>query len=676
VKIFKEVPNTEYIKDKSGRFSANNPLLFTVKKLCRMCYTCVRDCPVKAIKIINGQAEVIHERCIACGNCVSVCSQGAKTYFKSGEKVKEMLRSQSITIACVAPGFPAEFSEYPDHKAFVGKIKKLGFDYVTEVSFGAELVSQKYKEVFDHKSLAVITSDCPAMVYYVEQYHPELVPFLAPIVSPAMATARVVKEKYGQESKLVFIGPCIAKKAESSEYDETITFNELRNLFLEKDLLLLNSEPCEFDPPHSAKGAYFPIRHGLLKSIDRSEGFGDGEVVTAEGRHKFKEALLEFENGVLKNQHLELLCCEGCIQGPGMSIKGNQFKKRLLVNDYVNMKLENIDTNEHKKNISISSQIDLNRTFTPSDKRLIKPERDKINEVHRSMGKINPNDFLNCGACGYDSCEQYAEAVVLGLAETEMCLPFAIEKLHRSVEELNISNFKLADTRQALKQSEKLAGMGQLSAGIAHELNNPLGIITLYSSILRNDMDEKNPIYNDIKMIEEQAERCKNIVGGLLNFARKNQVRLSRIDIIEFVDHSLKSVVIPGNIEVRVFNQMSGPVIAIDKDQMMQVLTNIEKNAVEAMPEGGKLSIFLQEPDSNNIIITISDTGTGIEKENMDKIFTPFFTTKEIGKGTGLGLPLVYGIIKMHKGKIHVKSNADKQKGDTGTSFIITLPKN
>jgi iron only hydrogenase large subunit-like protein/nitrogen-specific signal transduction histidine kinase len=630
---------------------------------------------VKAIKIINGQAEVIHERCIACGNCVSVCSQGAKTYFKSTDKVRDMLRSDSKTVACVAPSFPAEFYEYSDHKIMVGMLKKMGFDYVTEVSFGAELVAEKYKEVFSDKALSVITSDCPAMVYFIEQYHPELVPFLAPIVSPAMAMAKVMKEKYGNASKLVFIGPCIAKKAESAEFDENITFTELRQLFFEEDITPENSIPTEFDPPYSAKGANFPIRHGLLKSIDRSEGFGNGEVVTAEGKHKFKEAVLEFENGVLKNQHLELLCCEGCIQGSGMSVKGNQFKKRLLMDEYINKKLGETDYAAWKKEIDAYSHIDLNRTFAPSDKRLMKPDKDKVNEVHRSMGKLKPSDFLNCGACGYDSCEQYAENVVVGLAEDEMCLPYAIRKLHKSVEELNISNYKLADTKQALKQSEKLASMGQLSAGIAHELNNPLGIITLYSSILRNDIDEKNPIYGDIKMIEEQAERCKNIVGGLLNFARKNQVRLSETDMYEFIGNSVKSVVIPENIEVDIINKMMDPMVPIDKDQMMQVLTNIEKNAVEAMPTGGKLKIKLEESEGS-VVLTISDTGVGIEKDNMDKIFTPFFTTKEIGKGTGLGLPLVYGIVKMHKGKIHVKSNTDKQKGETGTSFIITIPKN
>ena len=159
------------IQDHSVKFTDENPLIYTLKNLCRVCYTCVRECPVKAIQIINGQADVIRERCIACGNCVIVCSQGAKTYYKSSINVKNLISSNSKTVACIAPSFPAEFSEHKNFSVIVGMLKKLGFNYVTEVSFGADLVAKAYKELFDNKeSLSVITSDCPAIVFYIEQY--------------------------------------------------------------------------------------------------------------------------------------------------------------------------------------------------------------------------------------------------------------------------------------------------------------------------------------------------------------------------------------------------------------------------------------------------------------------------------------------------------------------------
>ena len=207
-------------------------LVQTVKDRCRVCYTCVRECPVKAIRILNGQAEVMSERCIGCGNCVKVCSQGAKVYFDSKELVKDLLKSESKIAAIVAPSFPAEFNDLGDYKIMVGMIRALGFDYVNEVAFGADLVAKEYEKLLDDKTqMPHISSDCPAIVYYIEHYHPQLVPSLANIASPMVAVTRALRKLHGEELKVVFIGPCIAKKAESAEVDEAITFIELRELF-------------------------------------------------------------------------------------------------------------------------------------------------------------------------------------------------------------------------------------------------------------------------------------------------------------------------------------------------------------------------------------------------------------------------------------------------------------
>ena len=318
--------------------------------------------------------------------------------------------------------------------------------------------------------------------------------------------------------------------------------------------------------------------------------------------------------------------------------------------------------------------MDFSRSFNKLEQKLEIPREEEINQILGSIGKKAEKDHLNCGACGYETCREHAIAIHNGLAESEMCLPFSIEKLNRMVTDLNVTNEKLANAKMELKQSEKLANMGQLSAGIAHELNNPLGVITMYSNILKEEAGQNDEIVDDLNLIVEQAERCKNIVGGLLNFARKNQVNLTEGDIVEFCKHSLDSVIKPNNIDISFLSLVKDPVAMFDKDQMMQVLTNLEKNAVEAMSEGGELSLKLKDTDES-VYIEVSDNGEGIKEEDKEKVFTPFFTTKGIGKGTGMGLPLVYGIIKMHGGQIKVESNADPAKGPTGTTFRIELPR-
>ena len=174
-------------------------LVYTVPDKCRVCYTCVRECPAKAIKIINGQATVMSTRCIGCGSCLRVCSQGAKEVINTKPEVINLLEAHDDAIAIIAPSFAAEFTDFDHPKEIVGMLKKLGFHRVVEVSFGADLVARKYKELGKNKNY--ISSDCPAIVFYIEHYMPEIIGSLAPVVSPMVAITRVLKKKYGNEKK-------------------------------------------------------------------------------------------------------------------------------------------------------------------------------------------------------------------------------------------------------------------------------------------------------------------------------------------------------------------------------------------------------------------------------------------------------------------------------------------
>lgn len=649
-------------------------LVYTIKELCRTCYTCVRECPAKAIRIVGGQAEVIDERCIACGNCTKVCSQGAKVFLNTTDRVVKLLDASSKVAAIIAPSFPAEFYDIPDHHVLTGMIKALGFELVAEVSFGADLVADRYKKLVSEGKSFYISSDCPSIVNYIKFYHPALVDNLAPIVSPMVAMSRVVREKYGKDTKIVFIGPCIAKKAESSEIDEAITFTELRDMLADRGITPETINPVDFDQPVGGRGAIFPVARGLLQTAKISDNAITGNIIAAEGRIDFQGALKEFEAGLIKNQHMELLCCEGCIMGPGLSKNGKQYNRRSLVSSYASSKMQNIDSESWQKSFEEFAELDLSIRHKSEDHPIETLSENDVNDILIKMGKKTKKDQLDCGACGYESCVEHAIAIKKGLAEVEMCLPYTIEKLHKSVKDLALSNDKLSSMKQALKQSEKLAHMGQLSAGIAHELNNPLGVVIMYSNILLEESKEGDPVREDLKLIVDQAGRCKKIVAGLLNFARKNQVNHQLVSIKDLVDHSLESLIIPAKVKINIEDKTTNPEAMLDLEQMMQVLTNLIKNAIDAMPNGGSVNIKMEDTLSD-VIIVIRDTGIGIKEEDRAKIFEPFFTTKSIGQGTGLGLATAYGIVKMHKGQITADSNDNPAKGATGTSFKIVLPR-
>ncbi len=655
-------------------------LVTTIRERCRVCYTCVRECPAKAIRIVSGQAEVVAERCIGCGNCVRVCSQGAKHILSSIEQTRALLASGERVLACVAPSFPAEFTDL-EPGMLVAMIRKLGFASVHEVAFGADLVAGAYRQLLvEHPDRRYIATTCPAATSYVERFHPDLVRFLAPIVSPMVATARALRRLHGDDCKIVFIGPCLAKKEEAiatqvqGEIQSVLTFGELRLMWDDEGITPHGLKNSEFDPPYSGKGALFPLSRGMLQAAGISQDLVRDEVVAADGRIDFQAAVREFESRDLHARLLEVLCCTGCVMGPGMTTLAPFSARRSCVSQYVRETVLGRDEEAVIEKLGrLARIVDLSRGYAADDQRMRMPSPEEMTAILARMGKHELSDELNCGACGYDTCREHAQAIHLGLAENEMCLPYTIEQLRVMFQELNVSHQRLASAQEALVQTEKLASMGQLAAGIAHEVNNPLGVVLMYSHMLLEDTPGDSPLRQDLETIVEQTDRAKKIVAGLLNFARQNKVAIAETNIPKLVGRVLKSVAVPESVRVVVEHGDGVANADLDGDQVAQVLINLSDNAVAAMPQGGTLTIRTENL-GDRIRFMVRDTGVGIPAEHRSKIFTPFFTTKQAGKGTGLGLAVVYGIVKMHRGDIRVESNADPAAGPTGTTFTVTLP--
>jgi len=656
----------------------NDGIVSTILARCKRCYSCIRECPAQAIKVINGQAAVLYERCIVCGHCVKVCSQNAKRIASDIEKVREEILPQPKTIAIVAPSFAASFPN--DYLKLPSALRELGFSKVIEAAFGADLVSSHYLKVFESDNKGtVISSACPAVVNYIEKYHTDLVPNIAKMVSPMIAMGRYLKTTLGSDNKIVFIGPCIAKKQEYLDdevigaIDAVLTFTEIKRMFAEKKIEPGKMEESDFDPPHAYMGKAFPLAGGLLKTAKIPGDILEKEIIVVEGKRKVTELIDEISNNNIKAKFVDVLFCEGCISGPAIDSDMNYYSRREKVINFIEDKINSTDKQIWKSNLYNSRNINFLRNFSAKSQKRPYPSEERIKDILTETNKFSPQDELNCGACGYNSCRDYAVAIAKDLAEKEMCLPFLIDELGKAYNDLS-------NTQEQLRTAEKLASIGQLAAGVAHEINNPLGTIILYSSLVKKQLlraREGGQSAEDLDLIMSEANRCKNIVANLLNFARQGKLNITKVDLSLLIEDIVKTIKVNPlyeNIEIDINGQVSSSVIDGDEDQLKQVFLNIINNACEALEElekGSRKSLTVKLKWENELLVTeISDNGPGIPKEDTNKVFTPFFTTKKIGKGTGLGLAITYGIVKMHQGFISFQSGQGK-----GTTFVVKLPK-
>ncbi len=361
--------------------------------------------------------------------------------------------------------------------------------------------------------------------------------------------------------------------------------------------------------------------------------------------------------------------------GAGYTHEEPVFTRRAEVSRAARARRERFDEAAWEAAMVEFADLDLTRTFAAFDQRFDElPSPEELQAILERMGKSTPEDLLDCGACGYDGCREHAVAIWQGLAEVEMCMPYAIERLRESIDELEETNRSLESTKEALVKSEKLASMGQLAAGIAHEVNNPLGILLLHANLLLEECDN-DPWWQPTRSSSSTRPTAARRSSPACSTSPARAASCASLPTsASWSRDVLRTFPREEDVEIVVDDQLGDPVAEIDADQIVQVLINLLANAQHAMPDGGRITITLDGTD-DNVILMVADAGTGIAPEHLEKLFSPFFTTKQVGKGTGLGLAVTHGIVKMHRGQIAVESNADPAKGPTFTTFTISLPR-
>ncbi len=421
---------------------------------CKHCYKCVRNCSVKAISVKNEQAHIIREACIHCGHCLEVCPQNAKTFASDMDRVKSYLRQGLRTIISIAPSYLGVL-KYNIPGQVVDALQKLGFSEVRETAEGAALVTKEYQMILAEGQMEnMITTCCPSMNDLIEKYYPSLTKYMLPVVSPMIAHGRLIKSLYGEDVKVVFLGPCIAKKEEAvgdqrvmGAINAILTFEELEEWLANEGIDICACEDKAFGNPEVNINRIYPVSGGVIQSVLAEDGAKDSyHKIYVDGLEECMELLESMEMGELDHCFIEAnVCSGGCIKGPASNNWNASFTKaKLRIEQQVKhapadetifmqgrMCSTNIEGNGKVEDVledNPAQKFTLEKRFYDRSRKEKLPTEEKLREILKASGKYKKEDELNCGACGYPTCRDKAIAVYQNKAEVGMCLPYAIAK--------------------------------------------------------------------------------------------------------------------------------------------------------------------------------------------------------------------------------------------------------
>lgn len=398
--------------------------IYTAQTECQDCRKCIRECPVKAVKVARGYASIISNLCILCGHCVAVCPHGAKRVRDDVGEARHLLTSRPHVIASLAPSFVSEFADLKPGQ-LIRALKRLGFGGVSETALGAEQVSANIAVLMKQDAGNILfSSACPTAVEYIRKYRPEFAKGLTPLLSPLLAHCKMLRSTYGQGIGIVFFGPCIAKKLEAESHpdllDVALTFDDLkrwlRDARIDPQTLADSPDDC-FVPEAAHGGALYPVEGGMIAGVQASCASSDAGFMAFSGVKGIGKALDGLE-GLRpdKNLFIELVACEGgCVNGPSTATKSASALKRYQVIQYAQP--VEFGANGHRP-------IPIIENYEAEPVPFADHTDDELMLVLRSVAMYSPEDELNCGGCGYDSCREFARAFLNGKAERSMCTAY------------------------------------------------------------------------------------------------------------------------------------------------------------------------------------------------------------------------------------------------------------
>ena len=424
-------------------------VVYTNTAICRDCFRCVRVCPVKAIRMSDGQASVVDDRCIACGTCVRECPQEAKSYRNDLETAIQLIHSGEKVACSLAPSFAGFFPSW-QRKRIPSVLRRLGFSYVGETAVGAYFVAQATAlYVKKHRKEPSICTSCPGVVEYVQKYQPVWARYLVPVVSPMVAHAAHIRNKMGSDVRVIFIGPCIAKKSEGVKFtgdgqiDCVLTFEEFAQWIKRENIEVSGHEESDFDEKPRGQSRLFPLEGGCVLTSGWSRHLLDSDVVLVSGFEGIAKAITESRPG----QVIEpLFCPTGCAGGPGtnhlLDSPVGSYEARASILEYSkesNTSPQKTDTKDDVLTEDDLAFIDsLTVQYDLAKSPIVKKEisENAIRQFLEKTGKLTEAHMLNCGGCGYSTCREKAIASIEGLAEVEMCIPYVKRLAEQRVDKI------------------------------------------------------------------------------------------------------------------------------------------------------------------------------------------------------------------------------------------------